>query len=200
MTNPEPSEERDDDDSAIAELMAELTVILAAEAILFRDSGRGGSFAEEVALTHVGPIYHDAHVLGQSEQVADTKSGAAVAAAQRRVYGEGGILDRLRGWQADITPTLTDDQLLGGARRFEGGAWGSYQEGRAVGAKAANIEADVYGIWERDNIKTSCAGCKALDGKAWPVDEIPFWPGDGATECRANCRCAIRLDVREEAA
>lgn len=185
-------EDRDDDDSPMAELIAAVAVALTAIAIRFRNRqsiALTAEAAEELVRAHV-----EAHLIGQSEWAAPDAQRAAAVAVDA-VYGSGGQVSRLARWEAAITSATTDRRLAAIATMQAGSTWPTYQRGRADGAGTAVGEAggEVWAVWRRDRIDTSCADCIALDGQRWPASQVPQWPGDGSTKCLSNCRCQLEM-------
>lgn len=198
----EDGEAREDEDSPIATIMAALTVALTVLAIRYRDgklTSMTTAAAERVVEAHI-----EAHLVGQDEfSAADAQKAATVAA--RRVYGDGAGMARIASWATDIRPDTTDRAIAQRAAAHAGNVWASYQEGRADGAVASAggsgpaaisaVGGQAVATWRRDRIDTSCTDCLALDGRSWPAEEIPQWPGDGGTACRSNCRCQLELSI-----
>lgn len=191
--------------NGVLTLISAAALAISAMAIAFRDGERDG-FADDAA-ADLSDRYVTAHELGQTEFGSGDRTAAA-AFATERVYGADGQYSYLDAWQSEISDRLnegradqgpspapdeiiSDDELAARSDLYGGGLWSGYQAGRVEGAK--NAGEDVVARWVKDDIDTSCEDCDGLDGEEWPVDEIPFFPGDGSTACLSNCRCQLEL-------
>lgn len=67
-------------------------------------------------------------------------------------------------------------------------------------AKALEVVARSQSVtWHCLDDDASCDDCRSLDGESWPLDQVPFWPGQSGfgdsppdgTQCGGNCRCDL---------
>jgi phage gp29-like protein len=95
------------------------------------------------------------------------------------------------GEQAPSGSVQSPEGVEARAGLYGGGVWAAYQRGEAAGRSGGTA------VWHCENDATSCEDCVGLDGEEWPVDQIPFFPGDAETQCLGNCRCYLTYSSDE---
>jgi hypothetical protein len=71
-------------------------------------------------------------------------------------------------------------------RRQERGEVTERQQG-----EPASADNDTVMTWRAKGGPAMCEDCDTLDGQTWFLSAVPFWPGEGETQCAGNCRCSL---------
>lgn len=76
------------------------------------------------------------------------------------------------------------------AVRYAANSWYGVNEG-LISAMMSTENEDLQTVWWLTTSGVSCGICKDRDGESYPIDNVPYVPCDGSSECYDNCLCLL---------